>query len=1293
EVRLTGGTNTCSGRVEVRYQNETSWSTVCAENFDSNVAKAVCRGLECGLPQSVLVKAEFGEGVDEILNHEFQCKGSESHLTFCTTSPVTKQSCSHKNDVGLICLGCYIILVNGSNDCSGRVELQYQDTWGSVCDREWDLQDADVLCQQSNCGYAIATPGGATFGEGNGTIWADEFQCKGNESSLWECPIKPSPYHSCTHKNDAGVICLGYRHFRLVNGSNDCSGRVELQFRDTWGSVCDHEWDLQDADVLCRQRNCGYAIATPGGATFGEGKGTIWADEFQCKGNESSLWKCPIKPFHYHSCTHKNDAGVICSGTKKHVATCSSSDISSNTTDISVEIRAFCSENLKLRLVNGRGECEGRVEVNYNGTWGTVCDDSWDLADANVVCRQLRCGHAIHARASAFFGSGSGKIWLDNLRCSGSESALWQCPSREWGQHDCSHKEDAGVMCSGFKQLRLVSDTDECSGKLEVFYNGSWGNVCYNNMNKYTADFLCRHLNCGASNRTNSVSVSDSEDSLFLDNVKCYGHETFIWQCSSSLRGEHWCTQLEVAQLTCSDYDKLRLVGGETKCSGRLEVWYSGSWGTVCDDSWDLTDAEVVCRQLGCGDAVTVPQETEFGEGNGTIWLDEVRCSGRELVLQDCRSSPWGQNDCSHKEDAGVYCTEHREVRLTGGTNVCSGRAEVRYQNETSWSTVCAENLDSNVAKVICHELDCGFLKSVLVRAEFGEGVGQIFNHKFQCKGDESHIRYCTMSPITQQSCSHKNDVGVICSGYKNYTLVNGSNDCSGGVELQFQDTWGFVCDHEWDLQDADVLCQQSNCGYAIATPGGAAFGEGKSTMWADEFQCKGNESSLWECPIKPSSYHSCTHKNNAGVVCSDNCTLSYNSSADFTSEKSDVIEEVDTLCSENLKLRLVNGGGECEGRVEVFYNGTWGTVCDDSWDLTDAVVVCRQLQCGHAIHARASAFFGSGSGKIWLDDLRCSGSESALWQCPYREWGQHDCSHKEDAGVMCSGFKQLRLVSESEECSGKLEVFYNGSWGSVCYNNMKKGTADSFCRHLKCGQQKQITRVTVTDSKVRWLDNVKCYGHETFIWQCLSSRWGENRCTDSEIAQLTCTGKESEKAGSNCTGIFHLCMQGTKFRFNDYMDFTVHNGDSGSRCDFKQNCLNCPLSRIVLVYSESLQISTGASFFGKGTGPIWLDEVSCSGKELVLQDCRSSPWGQHDCLHKEDVQVKCKVVKPILPPGSQNWFTLLVICLILGALLFVVLVILGGQIQSQRLQKKEALLRRESSTAYYEAVYEEIDY
>ncbi len=100
----------------------------------------------------------------------------------------------------------------------------------------------------------------------------------------------------------------------------------------------------------------------------------------------------------------------------------------------------------------------------------------------------------------------------------------------------------------------------------------------------------------------------------------------------------------------------LRLVGGSSEAEGRVEVFHSGRWGTVCDRGWDLQDATVVCRQLGYGTAVGALGSAVFGSGSGPIWYDNVNCSGSEASLTQCAHRGLGVHYCSHWQDAGVIC-------------------------------------------------------------------------------------------------------------------------------------------------------------------------------------------------------------------------------------------------------------------------------------------------------------------------------------------------------------------------------------------------------------------------------------------------------------------------------------------------------------------------------------------------------------------------------------------------------------------------------------------------------------
>ena len=89
----------------------------------------------------------------------------------------------------------------------------------------------------------------------------------------------------------------------------------------------------------------------------------------------------------------------------------------------------------------------GRIEIQYNGEWGTICKRSFDLNSANVACRSL--GFIAALRLVSTVRSGTGPIWLNNVQCFGNETSLEQCPHDGFGNHNCYHSLDIGVECIG----------------------------------------------------------------------------------------------------------------------------------------------------------------------------------------------------------------------------------------------------------------------------------------------------------------------------------------------------------------------------------------------------------------------------------------------------------------------------------------------------------------------------------------------------------------------------------------------------------------------------------------------------------------------------------------------------------------------------------------------------------------------------------------------------------------------------------------------------------------------------
>ncbi|XP_071264700.1 uncharacterized protein [Salvelinus alpinus] len=277
-----------------------------------------------------------------VFSHNFS---SESELLSLTITDFQAQSVSPPAELS-------VRLVDGTTSCSGTVEVFYRGEWSGLCSRWWRMIETKVVCRELDCGNPVAESRGPLVEEGRRGV---TLSCDGHESSIRQCDII----------EELGVCDGGYYHrvtcsesVRLVDGAGLCSGRVEVKSNQSWASVCEADFDRQDAEVVCGELGCGAPAALQGGL-YGGGEGQTWDKEFQCKGKESLLLDCDTSDRKHNTCLPGNAVGLT------------------------------CSEPDDVRLVGGGSRCAGGVEWYDQGEWRIVGVDIWYQEDIAAVVYHL----------------------------------------------------------------------------------------------------------------------------------------------------------------------------------------------------------------------------------------------------------------------------------------------------------------------------------------------------------------------------------------------------------------------------------------------------------------------------------------------------------------------------------------------------------------------------------------------------------------------------------------------------------------------------------------------------------------------------------------------------------------------------------------------------------------------------------------------------------------------------------------------------------------------------------------
>uniref|UniRef100_A0A667YZU1 protein-lysine 6-oxidase n=1 Tax=Myripristis murdjan TaxID=586833 RepID=A0A667YZU1_9TELE len=627
---------------------------------------------------------------------------------------------------------------------------------------------------------------------------------------------------------------------------------------------------------------------------------------------------------------------------------------------------------VRLAGMGRRSASEGRIEVLHNGEWGTVCDDEVDINLANVLCRELGFQRSLSWAHSAKFGEGHvlymnefsifSVIWLDNVRCKGTEVSVADCRSNGWGISDCTHAEDLGVICSssrrpGFPPVSLDPPSPPSSRQQPVQQRARNPDppgppASQVSSSSARGHEIALHRNPAASRRASSSPQLQGHEIQILR--RNYGNQRASQQGSPAVPQGH---ELPSRLANSASY-RQRQEAERTSPQPQSQSQQRSDRNRQLSGNHVEPEANFIDTGL--------ETDAHYIQGSNSVRLEEVRLRP-------------------------VLSGNH-------GGLVTEGVLEVKHAGR--WRHVCSHGWDLSSSRVVCGML--GFpaaeqfdqnayrkqwdskLADPSSRLRTQSSKKAYWVEKVQCQGAENSLAQCQTQlslPRSDIPCRGGMHAVVRCVPGSQFTrsgrppappavqpvvrLKAGPRLGEGRVEVLSEGKWGTVCDHLWDITAASVVCRELGFGSAKEALTRAQLGQGTGPIHMNSVQCTGREKSIMECRYRPVPLYSCKHNQDVAVRCNvPNTGL-------------------------QKTVRLAGGRDQAEGRVEVLIevNGAkrWGSVCSENWGINEAMVVCRQLGFGFASRAHQETWYWPGSqdaSQVVLSGTHCIGTEMSLQQC-----------------------------------------------------------------------------------------------------------------------------------------------------------------------------------------------------------------------------------------------------------------------------------------------------------------------